>query len=423
MIKAKVLQSSFARRVSTLLSGTAIAQLIAILSLPVLTRLYTAEDFSVLAVYSSVLTLLAVVSCLRFEIAIPLPKSDRTAAALCILAVVSVLLMSTIAGLLVFFFPMVFNGLTDNKIDQYLWFVPAGVFAVGLYNAMQYWAVRKKKFFLISKTRIAQSATGASVKLGAGYFFNGWTAGLVAGQLIAMGAGFISLGLALLKNDWNKFKVVRPIHLRAAFKRYDKFPKYSTWEALANAGSIQIPIILIAYYSADAEVGYLMIAMQLLSAPMGFIGAAVAQVYLTEGAERFHNGGFQEFTRNTVFNLAKFSCVPLLIVAICSPVLVPYVLGAEWERTGSLIVWMVPWFFMQLITSPVSMSLHITGSQRIAFILQMTGLFLRVGGVLVGAMFSVKYISEFYALSGLVFYVIYMIVVFKVVSKDSRANI
>lgn len=409
--------NTFARGVSVLVGGTALAQLIAILALPILTRLYTPEAFSALAVFSSILALLTVISCLRFEIAIPLPKYDRIAAALCVLSVISVIVISSLSVLVVIFLPNIFDELADETVAQYLWLIPLGVFMVGMYNAMQYWSTRKKRFGHISKTRITQSLSGSSVKLFAGCFLGSWTPGLILGQVVAQGAGFLSLGVALVKHDWSIFKRLKPIYLKAAFKRYDKFPKYSTLEAFANTGSIQIPVLVIAYYAVGAEAGYLMVAMQLLSAPMSLVGKAVSQVYLSDGAERYHRGELTEFTNRTITSLAKVSSFPLLLAAVASPFILPFVLGEEWQRAGVLIAWMAPWFFMQFITSPVSMSLHITGNQKSAFLLQLVGLTLRVGSVFLSLLFSSDYVAEFFAVSGFVFYSIYLFLVLIIISK------
>lgn len=73
-------RASFARSVGVLAGGTAAAQAIGILVLPVVTRLYTPADFTVLAFYSSILGIVAGVACLRLDIAIPLTKSDGDAA-------------------------------------------------------------------------------------------------------------------------------------------------------------------------------------------------------------------------------------------------------------------------------------------------------------------------------------------------------
>lgn len=78
---------------------------------------------------------------------------------------------------------------------------------------------------------------------------------------------------------------------------------------------------------------------------------------------------------------------------------------------GSMVLWMLPWFFMQVISSPVSMSLHVVGKQKTALVLQIFGLLLRAGGVIIITYFFRSYIFEYYAVSGFVFYSLYLLVV------------
>ncbi|MEX6006676.1 lipopolysaccharide biosynthesis protein [Providencia vermicola] len=415
--KAKLLKNPFLRRVSLLVGGTAIGQFISVISLPILTRLYSPEAFSNLAIYVSILSLLTAISCMRLEIAIPLPKSNKIAAALCTLSIISTISFSILITLVILYLPDFFIILTDNKIKNFIWLIPLGVLAVGIYNALQYWSTRNKKFNLISKTRITQSIGGNSIKLGSGFLFNGSITGLILGQFLSQSVGFISLGLSLIKNDWNIFKKLKFNHLKIALKRYDKFPKYSILEAFANIGSIQIPILIIASYYITSETGYLMIAMQILAIPMTLIGSAVSQVYLADASQYFHQGKLKQFTRRTIINLSKLAFFPLLLTAIISPFAIPYILGDEWQRTGILISWMVPWFFMQFITSPISMSLHITGNQKIALFLQVFGLAIRVGLVSFALKFHSSYIGEYYALSGFIFYLIYQFTILSIINK------
>ena len=80
---------AFARHVVTLASGTAMGQLLLVLALPVLTRLYSPADYGALAVYSATLTVLLVLVSLRFEVAIPLPEDDQVAGSLLALSLLS----------------------------------------------------------------------------------------------------------------------------------------------------------------------------------------------------------------------------------------------------------------------------------------------------------------------------------------------
>lgn len=406
----KLFEVSFVKNVSVLVGGTAFAQLITILILPILTRLYSPDDFGVLAVYLSSVSLISVVACLRFEIAIPMPEENKEAVILLALSLYSVIVVTILTILGVLLFSKQIEQSTQGKLLGYVWLIPLGVFLSGIYASLQYWATRHKAFSLIAKTRLSQAIGSSSTQLGFGYA--GLTPlGLLIGQLVSLGAGIIGLNRYFIKNNSFPLRDVSISELKSVFKRYDRFPKYSTWEAFANSGAIQIPVILIAYYAVSAEAGFLMLAMRLLSAPMSLIGGAVGQVYLAEAAEKNYEGKLQIFTHNTVKALAKIGTPPIFFAGLAAPFFIPIIFGEEWQRAGDIIAWMSPWFLMQFITSPVSMSLHITNNQKVAMFLQFFGLLLRVGSVVIAGIYYSNYIVEVYAITGFIFYTVYLIVV------------
>ena len=73
-------KTSFAGDVLKLVSGTTLAQAIGILITPILTRLYAPEAFGTLALFTSITSILSVIACMRYELAIMLPESDEEAA-------------------------------------------------------------------------------------------------------------------------------------------------------------------------------------------------------------------------------------------------------------------------------------------------------------------------------------------------------
>ena len=78
--------NSALKDVSFVAGGTVISQGIAILVLPILSRIYTPADFGIAAVFASAITILSHISGLRYYLAIPLPKSDRYANAVIVLS-------------------------------------------------------------------------------------------------------------------------------------------------------------------------------------------------------------------------------------------------------------------------------------------------------------------------------------------------
>ena len=72
-------KSEFSRNVLTLMTGTTIAQAIPIAISPILTRIYTPEDFGILALFVAISTIFGSIANGRYELAIMLPKKDEDA--------------------------------------------------------------------------------------------------------------------------------------------------------------------------------------------------------------------------------------------------------------------------------------------------------------------------------------------------------
>jgi O-antigen/teichoic acid export membrane protein len=415
-------RSAFVRSIGVLVSGTVFAHGITALALPLLTRLYSPADFSVLAVFSSLLLTIAVAACLRFDIAVALPESDIDAVNILSLA----LLCASVVSILLFIPALavpqqIAVKLNQPALEQYLWLLPVGVFLGAGYSAMQFWFVRKKQFGLIARSRVVQSASGAGLQIGLGVLARFGSLGLILGHIINFGMAFVILSYRFFCNDRPLLKEISRTRMRELYATYDRFPKYSTLEALANCAAIQVPIILIAAIAAGPEAGYLALALYVMQAPMSLIGTAVGQVYLSRAPDAHREGHLDTFTTQILAGLLKTGVGPVLFLGIVSPALFGIVFGEAWQRAGELVIWMTPWFIMQFLATPISMALQITGSQRAALALQVFGLFARVAAVLVASVWAQDWISEAYAISGFVFYFIYAGIILHIVSAKSKA--
>lgn len=143
----------------------------------------------------------------------------------------------------------------------------------------------------------------------------------------------------------------------------------------------------------------------------------MAQVYLAHAPEYYNKGSLREYTVQTIKQIAKIAVVPLISIGIVAPLIFPLVFGESWAKAGYMVLWMIPWFVMQVLSSPVSMSLHITGNQRIALMLQIAGLILRVVFLFLISMFYSEWVFEYYAISGFIFYTLYLIIILMILGR------
>ena len=412
---------SFLKSVAVLVSGTALGHGITAAALPVLSRLYTPADFSLLAVFAGLVSIISVAACLRFDVAIALPEHDHEALSLLTLAMGIAGTVALVLLAVALTAPVaVAEVINQPALAAYLWLVPISVFLAGGYSALQMWFVRQKQFPLIARSRVTQSAGAAGVQIGSGALGVG-ASGLLFGHAMNTGAACLVLGYTLLRNKHNRSAIrsATVASLRTTFKKFDKFPKYSTWEALSNAASIQVPILLIAALAPAEEAGYLTMANYVMQAPMALIGTAIGQVYLSRSPEEFRQGTLFAFTKRILKGLLRTGVAPLLVIGFAAPFAFGIALGENWTRAGTLVLWMTPWFILQFLTAPISMSLHVTNNQKTAFALQLGGLLFRAGTVLAFAKVHPQFISEAYAASGLIFYSAYLCTVLFIVKKSS----
>lgn len=419
-VVARVKESGFARAVGVLVGGTAIAHAVTAGALPIVTRLYTPGDFSVLAVFSAVLSILAVAMSLRYDVAIPLPESDEDGANLLVLAIGVSFAIAAAIGVLVWAAPgWVARSMGRPAVEPHLWLLPIALLLAGAYSAMQFWLVRRKRFSALARTRIVQSVAASGTQIGLG-LAHVTPLGLLLGQTINSGAACLGVLGQVMRADRNLLRSVNLARMMELARSYGRFPRFSAAEALANSASIQLPLLLIAALATEPEAGHVVLAMFVMQAPMALIGSAVSQVYLSRAADEHRAGRLASFTATVIGGLARVGVGPLVFAGLVAPFLFEPIFGADWQRAGALVAWMTPWFVVHFIAAPVSMALHVTERQKTALSLQVAGLVLRVAAVLAAAALPGRYVSEAYAISGAVFYVAYLVVVLRVV--DARGD-
>lgn len=413
----------FLRNAAILSSGTAFAQAISILTLPLITRLYSPEDFSLLAVYMALIGIFAVVACLRLNIAIPLPEKNEDAINVFSLVILAACVIS---GLLMVLFmgapELILSIIGQPQFEPYLWMVPIGVLLISIYTSIQYWFTRNKHFGDIARTKVARAVSKSGTQIGCGVL-NPTPFGLLLGDLVYCGVGIAGLFRKMWRYDRGLFGLVTLRSLWSSLKEYRRFPYFSVPESLLNVAAIQVPVLMIAALAVQPEAGHLFLAMQVTALPMALIGASVAEVYLSDAGQKKREGILKPFTMNVMWRLLKLGAPMLLAVGIISPFVVPLIFGEDWTRAGMIIAWMTPWFILQFVASPVSMVLHVTNNQFSAMVLQAFGLILRVGTVLLAYLSFDAYMVELFALSGAAFYLVYIVTIIKIINAHSSPEV
>ena len=191
-------KNRFARGISILAGGNAASQILMVVTSPIITRLYSPEDFGVLSVYLALQSVISVVIAVRYEQAIPLPATDKEATSVAVGALISVTVLSTISAILVLLIrDSVADIFNSPQLAGYLLILPIGLLSIGSYTVFRFWAVRKQEYSSISRTRLAQT-TG--VVISQFILFKLGSLGLIISQVASQVLGILRLGKLFGKN-------------------------------------------------------------------------------------------------------------------------------------------------------------------------------------------------------------------------------
>ncbi len=403
---------------SALVSGTIIGQLITAFSLPFLTRIYSPSDFAMLAAFNAITSLIAIVACLRYDIAIPFAEKEKEARILVVISFILAFMCAISASIIFSIIPFQWISSSLGKFinEEYIWLIPLAIFSLASFSIVQNWYTRLQKFKFIASIRVLQASSASGAQLFMGLL--GWgPLGLILGYLCNSIIGALAMGGSMLKT-----KIIKGIKISQfadVANNNKNFPKYSTWEALFNSGAIQVPILIIAAVGIGPEAGYLAISMYMLQVPMVLVGNSVGQIYYSEAPKAYREGSLSEFNLLMLKRLSTLGVGPLIFAGIISPSVFIWIFGAEWARAGEMVRFMTPWFILQFMTSPLSLAFTTIGRQKLGSKLQASGLVIRAGLVTLAAFLFPEYLVEVFALSGAIFYGYYLIAIFKVIYTPS----
>lgn len=399
-------KNKYLKYASMLVGGTLFAQVLSVLVLPLLTRLYTPEEFKILAVFTAIVVIISGISGLRLEIAIPKITNDIDKLFLVILSIFFNFIFLIVISLLCLTLFIYFN--PDNTqyllIKPFIWLIPIGVFLTGIYNIFYYWGLQEKIFLKLAVSRVTQSVTSNGFQVGYGYYYSGGL-GLLLGYIINFGTGFLAIYKEFYKK--NKLNSFFDINLMlVTFKKYKNYPKYSVWEYLAEYGGYYLPIVLMAFFLNSNISAYVFLALKIVNIPLTLLGRAVSNIYYSHAQEKFNIKELDSFTKKTIVSLLKTGLIPIIIIGVAAPFTISYIFGSEWKITGDIIMWMVPVAILQYLSMAIIPLFYITGNESMIFRIQSLGFFIRVGGIV----FAMKYFPEFsllvYLITNFIFYLI-----------------
>ena len=413
-------KSEFSRNVLTLMTGTTFAQAIPVAISPILTRIYTPQDFGVFALFLSVTSIFAAVANGRYELAIMLPEEDEdalniAALGLCIASSLSVALLV----LVVLFNERFASLLGIADIAPWLYVAPFTVFFLGLFNVLNYYSSRQKNYKDIARANVIRSLVQASVQVGLGLLKVG-AGGLISGQVLSS----MAANLKLLKNTLAGRDIRQSItddRIKNNAKTYIDFPRYSLWAVLANTLSLNMGNILISKFYLVVMLGQYSLVQRVMGMPAALLGNAVGQVFYQQASEEKRSKGTAiPVFRSTLKKLILIS-VPVFSVAyFLVEDVFAFVFGEPWREAGEFARILVPLFAIRFVVSPLSVMNQVNLNNKFGMYGNWVLLILTTSVITISGYNSISLHTMLVAMTivNSVFYILFLAVTYKLSGNE-----
>ncbi|KRU22868.1 polysaccharide biosynthesis protein [Psychrobacter piscatorii] len=349
----------------TLALGSSAARIIGILSIPIITRIYTPADYGLLALYISITSILVSLTTLKFSTALPLPKADALAINLLALSIFILVGFLTLLSLCLFLFGEIILSWFDmSEILSLRWLIVLGVGGSAFYEILSLWATRKRKYKVIAKTQFVQSLLGNGAKIILG-LLSFKAVGLITGQFLAQSTGLFRLIREFI-DDFKKlipFITKKRMMLVAGYYRefpYFRLPSQTLLQLSSNA-----PVLMMATLYGKEVTGQLSLAILAVSLPTGLIGQAMAKAFYAEIAVigKRNLNRIKTLTIDVQKRLFILGLPLTVLVMILAQPIFYLVFGPEWAIAGKYTTILAPFVLLQFTSNPLMQVLNIVGSQ------------------------------------------------------------
>lgn len=359
------------------------AQLVGLAGMPVISRLFSPEEFGPFAVVNAAVLPAAALASLRLELAVPLPDERRAR------ALVSLGLRASAAFGLVFLVVtsllVTVRGLwADGGWWSLLPWVPLIAGLMGAFAVLNQYAVRHRAYGAIGRRNVLMAVAVVVLQVTAGLLGagpHGLAAGLAGGQLV----GVLSLWHSL-REHLGAVPAPGRAGRRETLRQYRTYPLLMAPSGVINVLGLTAPLLLAAALLGQEVSGWLGMTQRVLTLPVALLGLALAQVYLGEfsAARRGGNRDLKRLFLRTSVRLGAAAFAIAVVVALAAPIAFPLVLGDQWERSGTYAVVLAAAMGLQMLASPLSQTVIVMGYPGLQAAWDVLRLLACAGAVLLG---------------------------------------
>jgi len=406
---------SFATDLLTLASGTVLSQFLGALATTVIARLFAPEAFGVSALFMSLVGILVVVACLRYETAILVPEQEEEAANVFGLSIAISIFVTLLAfPLFGFGARTLANTLKSPEFTPYVALVPVGVFLCALTLTLDAWSTRRRSFGQITSAQVLGTVGMVGTQIVAGTMGHATAGWLITGTLAGAGLFSAALCVHLAKSSGQIVHAITPRNMWVACRRYRRFPQYNVLSSVLNALSWQMPTFLLAAFFTTTVVGQYSLGNRLLRLPMALIGANISRAFFPRAAAAQLKGDLAPVVQNALHYLLAATLFPCMLLALISKDLFVLIFGARWAEAGVYAQILSPFTFFWFMSVPLNPVLPVLQQQAVELRFEALSFTTRLLSLVAGGFLgSILLTLALFSISGAIVHGLYSVAILK----------
>ena len=375
--------SELVRNTTKLLSANVVAQVVGLLIYPLLTRLYSQDDFGLLSLFVSMGGVLTLLATAEYQYAVVLPRDEKQAVGVWHMGGLILVCVTLLVALTIPFSEPIAALFKAPTLSRWYWALPLYILMTGLWNLLNYWYNRHKQFGKIGTYQMTQSLMGAGAKSAFG------AAGFTSGGLIV--SSILAPFTAIILNAVTSLRALNPLRsidkntTIDAAKAYKNFPCFSLPRALVNNVSANLGVWLLTPAFGLEAIGFFGMAITLAFRPLNVISNSIYQVLYQRTSERvLQRETIRPMFRQLISKTALVAGVVFTGLFFILPALCDWMLGAGWRETGEIIRLLLPWLFFSILVAPICFLADVFAKQKEGLFFEILLVSARAAGLLFG---------------------------------------
>ncbi len=342
------------KEIVRLIFGMGFSQLIFLLLIPVLTRLFSTADIGALGAYLTLVAVLVIFFTGRFEMALVFCKDQSMALALERLSVLRCYFLATLVSIVLGSTFLLWPGAREFIVSNNLFFIVLGALILGRYNITLQVVLRDVRYKSISIARITHSVMFGVIAIVSALSLLPNMVLLFLSDTIARLVSLFTLRRATIRSS------VPFIKVRNARARYARFSNFEQVTAVLSILSIQSPMIIIPVIFDAATAGLYFIVFRVVMGPVGLIANAVFDVFKVEASKQFHiEGECRDLVLYTASRLLMAGLIPTILIICFSEAAFVMVFGESYAVAGKYAQFLAPSVLFRFIAAPLGFILQL----------------------------------------------------------------